>query len=477
MVSHSFLKSQITLSSDTSFGDNGKFSTLIPNNLPQKRFEPSLYFTNDNSIIILYDKGFEPNAEMYLVKISKDGVLDSNFGNNGILSLPSYGYIGAGRIYFENHKNDGFIIVYSDHNTGGQDAIVSRYLNNGTLDTSFGNNGQIKNLQDGGSTSSQATPYSVLDDNSIIFCDGYSKIIKYNETGQVLSTTDIEPVLQSEYPFNIKKNIMYWLKAGYYSDFQFRRTNSEGVLDTTFGNNGLLNLTGHEMNESLISKKIDFFNNNNIFLLAQQIRTRSTDRNWFYSIDSNGKNYTHSYIEDQNLELNSWSYNNGIFYTVGTRTNVDSSQNAVIYAVSQNGTINNINTNPYFQEAKVENGYFNNIINEESIIYALGTEKVNNHDYIFITKYNIENKTLSSSETKNSIKIENPFTNTLKIGGLKNATEIKIYDFSGKNVIEKKLNLDNDIISINTSFLTNGVYMLNISFLDSSSKSFKIIKN
>jgi len=128
---------------DSSFGrdNNGMVITSASH---ECNFFVDVAVTPDNNIIAIGTAQNENTrfAEFFLARYTMDGILDSSFGenNNGIVCTP----LGTGNAIAKNIliQDDGKLLVTGvvQWETGTQFTTV-RYLPNGYIDTSFGNNG------------------------------------------------------------------------------------------------------------------------------------------------------------------------------------------------------------------------------------------------------------------------------------------------------------------------------------------------
>ncbi len=139
-----------------------------------------------------------------LVRYNVDGTLDTTFGNDGIVTTnlgldDSTNYAYAGTL----QPDDKILVAGSTNKDGGTnfDFALVRYLPDGTLDTTFGNNGIV--TTDLGGANDVAY-------GCILQLDG--KIIVTGQTNAL--------------PESIS--------------FALVRYNSNGTLDTTFGSNGIV---------------------------------------------------------------------------------------------------------------------------------------------------------------------------------------------------------------------------------------------
>ena len=151
---------------DKNFGKNGLVKvTGYANSMPL-----GLRITNDNKIIILGDftkVQFQGN-EAIMMRFNENGSVDNSFGDQGRISLN----FRAGQILSVNLDNDEFMFVAKlefDNNihTGYS---ISKYSYSGELDNSFGQNGVVY-------LTNSIAPYciKILNDGSILLAGTYNK--------------------------------------------------------------------------------------------------------------------------------------------------------------------------------------------------------------------------------------------------------------------------------------------------------------
>ncbi len=180
---------------DTSFGNGGKVITNLGQDLGYK-----VLVQPDGKTILVGSIG---NGDRVLVRYNTDGSIDTSFGNSGKVN----GTNGNTAVIL----SDGKIIVagaaISDPNSYSAsgpliDFALARYHSNGSLDTSFGNNGRI--LTPIGTSLDTANSIAIQADGKIVVA-GYAWSV-WNGSNQ--------------------------------EDFAIARYNSDGSLDTSFGNGG-----------------------------------------------------------------------------------------------------------------------------------------------------------------------------------------------------------------------------------------------
>jgi uncharacterized delta-60 repeat protein len=237
---------------DSLFGTDGKVVTPIGSS---NDYGISLIIQSDGKIIIA---GFSDNGndnDIALVRYNTDGSLDGLFGSGGIVTTT----IGAGneRGHSLALQPDGKIIVagYS-HNGNDDDIALVRYNSDGNLDTGFGSGGKVVQ---GIVTNSEDVIYSVMlqSDGKIVMagetidstnynfaivrCDGSGNLDSSFGTNGMVCTA-IGSGNDYGHSLAIQSDGKF-LVAGFSSngtndDFAIVRYNTDGTLDSTFGNGG-----------------------------------------------------------------------------------------------------------------------------------------------------------------------------------------------------------------------------------------------
>ena len=227
---------------DTTFGIGGKVITTI-----EDRSEgQSLAIQSDGKIIL----GGHSDWYINLVRYNADGSLDTTFGTGGIVITDVLGF------YDEVCKSvaiqsDGKIVVggYAQHNNYDlRHFVVIRYNNDGSLDTSFGNNGIVI----GGLGNCEAI--RIQNDGKILLggtSDFSFALERYNYDGSLDNTFGIGGKVITPFQNNCLGNSMELqsdgkivlggssgLPSGGFT-FTLARYLSNGDLDDSFGTNGI----------------------------------------------------------------------------------------------------------------------------------------------------------------------------------------------------------------------------------------------
>jgi len=136
-------------SPDSSFGDNG--TVRYPGDGPGKSSGRGVVVQTDGKIVVCGEVTDSSQKKMAVLRYTPDGILDPDFGSQGIFTL---GNMSDGDSYGLDTAMDsnGKILVTGAVSTGGSIGNGLIRLNrNGTIDTSFGNNGlAIMNGSEGG---------------------------------------------------------------------------------------------------------------------------------------------------------------------------------------------------------------------------------------------------------------------------------------------------------------------------------------
>jgi len=259
---------------DPSFGNGGKATGYFATNSNPRA----------SNIILLQDGKFIQAGEIFstatlydfaLIKYTKEGRVDSTFGTNGIVST-SFGsntddYMGA-----VVRQTDGRLVVAgTSYNQGNADFALARFNSNGSLDSSFGNNGKVVTALSADHDYAQyltlqpdgkiivAGSSSRMDSFSCSYDEYYvpiTAIVRYQQDGKLDSSfgQNGRIFLQAGQGFDYARAVsfqsgkilvagtgFYNCGCGYYggvdcysSYLRLIRLNDNGSLDNSFGQNG-----------------------------------------------------------------------------------------------------------------------------------------------------------------------------------------------------------------------------------------------
>jgi uncharacterized delta-60 repeat protein len=198
---------------DTTFGTNGYvYTSTYPGHISTPT---SMGIQSDGKIVVAGNDtpSDQSTSDFTIVRYNTNGTLDTSFDGDGIARV---NFVGNSNDHANAMKiqADGKIVLagYSDLANYSNKFALARLNTNGSLDTSFGNNGLV------------STNFSVLRDDV-----GKDMVIQANGKIVVVGKTSI---LTNSYRT---------------SKFGLARYNTNGSLDTTFGTGGLVttSFTGH----------------------------------------------------------------------------------------------------------------------------------------------------------------------------------------------------------------------------------------
>jgi len=443
-----------TISLDSSFGTNGIVKIPVDGEVR------GLEFLDVNTGFLVYSKllGATSSNDNIVFKLNLDGSLDSNFGTNGKLVLPNYS--GNFKIYQQTNKIlVAFTFILPQGQNNNQKAII-RYDLNGNLDTSFGINGEVR-IDITNSVGSNDY-LVILQDNSILATDR-QQFMKYTADGIIDDTFGTNGVLNVQNHGNILPsndgNLFF------YNSLQIDKMDVTGNFINTFGNNGSYSFP--MQNDYLLKAN----NSKTSFLELGDTPTK------FYDLNSNGvlnSNFnTNGYIDlttDSNtLEYyENFYYNDGIFYFVGY------SNNGIPFIVCYDeiGNLITLNGANSYKESLVSAGAYTSVLSKNNALYAFGDEiDITNNEWSFVvSKYIFQTLSTNSFELENKIFYKNPIENELDIYSSKNIKSIEILTITGQKVKTSSTS------KVNTSKLEKGIYIVRLEFENGYKKSIKILK-
>ncbi len=204
------------------------------------------------------------NSNFAVARYNADGSLDNTFGTGGIVATDvrdDMGDSGWQVAYALGIQADGKIVVAGTNNgySGTSDFVTLRYLNNGSLDISFGNNGKVITAM--GAYQDTAYALGIQSDGKIVVAGAKDGLLpyganvalaRYNNDGSLDSTFGAggkvvgnignsgyitSLAIQSDGKIVAAGNTVV-VAGSYYLDFAVVRYNTNGSLDTSFGDNG-----------------------------------------------------------------------------------------------------------------------------------------------------------------------------------------------------------------------------------------------
>jgi uncharacterized delta-60 repeat protein len=228
---------------DPTFGNNGVVTISIS---PYDKILNSFELP-DGKILILHQgnpASTNNQSQYYFIKLNANGTFDASYGNNGInlLSIPFINNDSAS-ILDSLRQSDGKILLSGSDN---QDGFVARLNENGTIDTTFGNNGFQR--QSFFSNVDILTKIVLLPDGKIMgFGTSNTTITSRLFLIRFLSNGALDTnfgtansgsiILDFPYAYNfnvVRQSSGKFIFQPSYGPNNIRRFNADGTLDTTF---------------------------------------------------------------------------------------------------------------------------------------------------------------------------------------------------------------------------------------------------
>lgn len=407
---------------DTSFGFSGRIGIGIG----FAEFE-GMALDNNNNIILA---GKSPFSSGFVIRITPQGLLDNTFGNQGIINLPDNINFSPKFNSIKIQSNNKIVIGGGNNINNILDYVLVRLNPNGTLDTTFGNNGisqiGLNNIDE------MISKIEVLNDGKIMaigytsegFGNGLQAVImRFNSVGLLDPTFSGNGKYLTNWPvdYDMRGDIKMQTDGKFLFTFETTndtfivfRMNSNGIPDNNFGFGGYAtsSLTGIERSTQLYYNPI-----------SQDITLIGTS------------------LEDDvaKFSLARFSGNGFIDGSFGNSgwviTDLGNPAEAVSATATGDGKL-------------VVSGY-------------LYDEVLNDYDIVMAKYYINESLSLHNPNDVSIQLFPNPVSETLYVRMKNEATaeNFKVTDMSGKVVLNGKLSLEQ---GIHVSALARGVYFISL---------------
>ena len=461
---------------DPSFGNDGYVFTDFygQEDIPHEIGEQS-----DNKLIVI---GSVTNGSDYLCTITRyhsEGEIDTTFGVNGSVELFGESYCVFSNLQIQN---DDKIIVSGKL---GDELIIMRFQSNGIFDPNFGTNGIVTFNFTNGFQSIKST--ILLDDEKILLIgesEDTVNIIKYNQNGIIDSTFGNNGVISFATELDSRvfegkiQNDGKILVSARYTDANwddyiiFYRFLENGDLDLTFGNEGAFD------------PNISFG-----FIYANPIEIDDSNRivAAFGTYDEMLETYDSSvYRLHPDGEIDNTFGNNG-FHNLGSFSpskiiiqpnnriligggySFFEGSSTAIKRVLENGSIDsNFLT---INELELQRASFS-LLNSGKIIALSNTFWFQGPENYVLTRYNNDPLGIEEQQLEKFSVYPNPSNGVFKIQHdyLASETPYQITDITGKLIQTGKLSEEQS--NIDLTQVQQGIYLLNV-----SGSTFKLVKN
>ena len=297
---------------DASFGNGGKVITNISSS-QDKAYAVAIQ--SDGKILVAgYASSNVTGKDFVVVRYKSNGTLDSTFANNGIAETDLQ--LGSDDVaYCLTLQPNGKIILggYSD-NGSNKDAALIRYNSNGIVDSTFGNNGVVlTNFENAQQDEIKVVKIHPLTGNIIV---GGSTIInstkskpvvaRYLSNGTIDTTFNSNGIrllwitnLDNQYSFSVEDLVVQpngkisaigWRdfpSQQWSADYWACRINSDGSMDNTFSSDGVNTYNG-SFNGNDRGFAMLLAPNNNIFIAGSAFVNNINNDFTFLEINSSG---------------------------------------------------------------------------------------------------------------------------------------------------------------------------------------------
>jgi uncharacterized delta-60 repeat protein len=166
---------------DASFGTNGRMVTTVPG---VSLGDWAMALQSDGSVVVTgyYQYTNGTPQDTFLLRYTAAGVLDSTFGNNGIVVFDAGGSDVGYSVAIQ--PSDGKILVAGYSSLTNGSAFVARFQTGGTLDTTFGSNGEA--LDTFANSGSSFHGLAVQSDGKIVAVGGATSTSRKTTTNNFL---------------------------------------------------------------------------------------------------------------------------------------------------------------------------------------------------------------------------------------------------------------------------------------------------
>jgi len=475
---------------DTDFGEsNGYTLTNLNATYATAR---SMALQSDNKIITGGEKNINNNWDVSLSRFHSNGLIDNSFGINGTVSMDF-----ANKDYLADLKildNDAIIVTgYSDYSNGHYPhfkSFIIKYHADGTLDNTFGINGkQIFNTS--GFTAEQVLVQS--DGKILIVGNTYMisptldiVIFRLNTDGSFDTNYGDNGFLlldlgSSEMSFvsGLQQNddlVMSYFKPVSPFTNHLIRLNNQGTIDSTFGDNGIINHNDSSLIYGYV-KNLFITNNDKIITVFNAYNTILREESSFgvlqYHSDGTldntfGNNgFVHTQFDIKSSPLSIAQNTDGSIIIAGLTEPI---MELAFAKYNPDGTPDeNFGINGKFQHkiGTESDDYLSKILIIDNQILACGNS---DNKKLFLAKYrNTFNQ--NSQQTISNINYSvypNPTTDFLRLEYTVLKAEnisIRLFDMAGRLIdtytnVEQEIGLYEKILDL--SSLSNGNYIIHI---------------
>lgn len=460
---------------DPTFGSGGIF---LSNGAPYGQ-PLGMAIQPDNKIVVLGNY-----SNFLMLRLNTDGSYDNSFGTGGQVLSPVAGSGWAVAIQSDSN------IVVAGFNNSTQASVVARHLTNGNLDNTFGTSGKVV-TKVGGNCSSKAV--AIQSDGKILAAGMTSTggtdmmVLRYNTNGTLDSTFDNDGIVTTALGFSYDyansvsqqpdgKIVVAGSAGNSTFDFAVVRYNSNGSLDSTFGVNGKVATDFNNSDDQGYGMKLQSdgkivvagtssANGNYAFAIARYNTDGTLDNNF----GTNGKTITGA--PGHNWYCNAVDIQqDGKIIAVGRSPFASANEMFTTVRYDSTGILDNAfgTGGIVFTDLTSADDYANGVaVQNDGQILVVGQARYQtywqyavvrfNGDMAGINDYGLQSNSFLISPNPASDNFNITFNETLK-SGIKN---INIFDLTGRSVFQQVLN-KNKTENFRCKF-PPGIYLVQIS--------------
>lgn len=239
---------------DTTFGNNG----VVIEDIGGNDVARGLALRSDNKIWVIVDS-FDANftsIQSYLLLYTSDGTLDTSFGTNGVASISPVNPAADDGVLAIVLQPDGKVVIGGSVDTSGnKDFAVFRFMDDGTVDSSFGVGGVVTTPVSL-SADDEAAGIAVQADGRIVAAGNVGNsdfaLVRYETDGSLDTTFGVGGIVTTNFPIGMSSGVEWANDVIIQSDgkivaagrssgvFGVARYETNGSLDSSFGNNGIV---------------------------------------------------------------------------------------------------------------------------------------------------------------------------------------------------------------------------------------------
>lgn len=464
---------------DAGFGENG----FIIQDLGFQEQPQNMIVQKDGSFIIsgtYVENISQSKIKIFTARFKQDGSLDKTYGNGGFGSFSAFTNPDSKGLAIQP---DGKIVVSVKSNSTPYYLGLFRFAADGKPDTSFGNNGLlVTNIE--GSSNEYINSINVQSDGKIIgvgmarftgfFYNGQVLIVRFNSDGSIdesfgengivyysfddkYNSEGLKVILQKNDKILIGGIQFNTPKQSDFSDFAFLRLMTDGRVDSSFGSSGkqVTDFGGYDYLFDMILQ-----NDGRIVSVGEK------EGDYLYIIARYLGDPAHPLI----TRIKRWIQNHTLHFQ-----NLNEDENIAYYIVEE--SINQ--TSGFVPVAKVAAG-------QKDYSYSISSwntascykVKIVNKDNSFVYTQPVSTTNSDEVQTSSSLSISpNPVSDYLNLSGLKEDImyEIKILSKDG-NQVSSVSGYRSEVKHISTALLNAGLYFLVVRDNKGIIKSMKFVK-